>query len=272
MTAPDVGETAGSQFMLNMLALFAEFEHSLICERIRESVHARRRSGRRLSGKPPFGYDLDEDTKDLIVNRGEARRAAKFFHLAADGQTPRQIAAYANKRRWATKTYVSRSTAERLGGNPWTARQILELLRNPVYAGCLRDEDGGWRPGRHQAIVKTALFGEVQSIIDARRPTTRNRQSLELPLKGKVFCAKRGRVMSPHVLHNRHNPHIRYVHYRCRSQAGGRPPCIVLSCQSRLCESVLSMAALPGVPLPERPDAPVFLALRYDHRALSGRN
>ncbi len=225
VTAPMLGESASSQFMLNLLASFAEFEHSLISDRIQESIRARRRGGRRLSGKPPFGYDLDKTTKGLIVNADEARKVRKLFRRAIDGQTPRQIAEYANKRGWTTKLHISRSSGKHLGGNPWTARQILELLRNPVYAGCLRGETGGRRPGDHPAIIKPEQFDEVQSRIDARRPATRKRQSLDLPFKGKVFCGECGRVMSPHVVHNRQKPHIGYIHYRCRSQAGGRPPC-----------------------------------------------
>ena len=225
VTAPMLGESASSQFMLNPLASFAEFEHSLISDRLQESIRARRRGGRRLSGKPPFGYDLDASTKGLVVTAGEARKVSEFFRLAAAGQTPRRIAEYATKRGWTTKAHISRSSGKHLGGNPWTARQILELLRNPVYAGCLRGEAGGQRPGNHPAIVTPERFDEVQSVIAARRPATRKRQGLDLPFKGKVFCGECGRVMSPHVVHNRQNPHIRYVHYRCRSQAGGRPPC-----------------------------------------------
>jgi len=225
VTAPMLGESASSQFMLNLLASFAEFEHSLISDRLQESIRARRRGGRRLSGKPPFGYDLDASTNGLMVNAGEARKVSEFFRLTAAGQTPRQIAEYATTRGWKTKTHISRSSGQHLGGNPWTARQILDLLRNPVYVGCLRGETGGRRSGDHPAIIKPEQFDEVQSRIDARRPATGKRQSLDLPFKGKVFCGECGRVMSPHVVHNRQNPHIRYVHYRCRSQAGGRPPC-----------------------------------------------
>lgn len=225
VTAPSLADSATSHFMLNILASFAEFEHGLISERIKESVRGRRRRGQRLSGKPPLGYDLPEQGKELVVNDDEGRKVRKLFQLAASGQTPRQIAEYANKRGWTTKVYVSRSTGKSLGGKPWTARQILELLRNPVYAGLQRDGKGGRRPGRHRAIVKPERFDDVQSLIDSRRPATRERHKHDLPLKGKVFCTACGRVMSPHIICNRHKKHIRYMHYRCRSHAGGRPPC-----------------------------------------------
>ena len=113
VTAPMLGESASSQFMLNLLASFAEFEHSLISDRLQESIRARRRGGRRLSGKPPFGYDLDASTNGLMVNAGEARKVSEFFRLAADGQTPRQIAECATKRGWTTKANTSVATCGR---------------------------------------------------------------------------------------------------------------------------------------------------------------
>ena len=80
-------------------------------------------------------------------------------------------------------------------------------------------------PGTTGAFVDAGLFTAVQSVLDARRSSTRERHNVDVPLKGRVFCAGCGRVMSPHVVHNRHHPHSGYVHYRCRSHAGGRPPC-----------------------------------------------
>jgi DNA invertase Pin-like site-specific DNA recombinase len=224
VTAPHLSDSTTSQLMLNLLASFAEFERGLISERIRDSFRGNRRSGRRLTGKPPFGYDLWEHSKDLVVNRGEARKVREFFRLAAAGQTPRQLAEHASARGWTTKTYVTRS-GRRMGGHPWASRQVLDLLRNPVYAGCLRDRDGR-RSGRHRAIVRTALFDTVQGLLDARRPSASDRRRrCDLPFRGRIFCAQCGRPMSPHTILKPGQPHIRYWHYRCRSHAGGRPPC-----------------------------------------------
>lgn len=149
-----------------------------------------------------------------------------FFRLAAEGRTPREIAEYAGKHGWLTKRYRSKRSGKTLGGNAWTPRQVLDLLRNPIYTGCFRDPEDGRRPGDHKAIIDENVFDKVQARIDARRPSRRKpRQSTDFILKGKVFCGQCGRVMSPHTILNRHNRKIRYWHYRCRSHAGGRPPC-----------------------------------------------
>jgi hypothetical protein len=155
VTAHGLGQSATGQLMPNLLASFAEFEHGLISERIRESICARRRGGRRLSGKPPLGYDLDKHTRGLVVNAIESRRVRAFFRLAAAGQTPRQIAEYANARGWTTKVYLARNTGNRLGGGPWAACQILELLRY-VHYRC-RSHAGGRPPCKGVAVPAEQL-------------------------------------------------------------------------------------------------------------------
>lgn len=58
------------------------------------------------------------------------------------------------------------------GGNPWTARQVLATLSNPIYLGKITDGDR-LRDRVHKALVPEALFAEVRSRIEARR-TRRN--------------------------------------------------------------------------------------------------
>lgn len=55
--------------------------------------------------------------------------------------TPSAIAGYANALRWTTG-----------GGNSWTARQVLAILRNHVYAG-LVTHDSRLRQGCHPAQI-----------------------------------------------------------------------------------------------------------------------
>jgi len=45
-----------------------------------------------------------------------------------------EIADAANAKGWRTKQTTARRTAERRGGNLWTARQVLAMLRNPASA------------------------------------------------------------------------------------------------------------------------------------------
>ena len=62
----------------------------------------------------------------------------RMFQWAEAGMTPSVIAGYANALRWITGA-----------GNPWTARQVLAILGNHVYAGLVMH--GSWlREGCHR--------------------------------------------------------------------------------------------------------------------------
>lgn len=130
--APDLGNSANDTFLLNLMGIVAEFEHDLIKARLADNRAARKRKGLRLSGPPPFGYDIDPRTKQFIVNPDEATKVEAFFACAADGMLPSAIAAMANEQGWRTKRRVIQRTGKTAGGGPWTPRQILFLLQNPT--------------------------------------------------------------------------------------------------------------------------------------------
>ena len=85
-----------NRFLRHILAAFAEFERDMIATRIAESRAYLRKHGRRLAGPPPFGYDADPITKQLVPNKAEARRVRAMFKRAVGGQTPSQIAERVN--------------------------------------------------------------------------------------------------------------------------------------------------------------------------------
>ncbi len=194
----------------------------MIASRIADSRAHLKAEGRRIAGALPYGYDADPVTKQLVVNRDESGIVRWMFELAAAGRRPLDIAEDANRRGWRTKTTVARRTEKQRGGNLWTARQVVAVLRNPVYCGLFRD-GAGIRIGNHEPIIKGDLFDVVGRRLESRRTRTPGRRfEIDWPLKGRVRCAACGRAMSPHTV--RHGNCI-YRYYRCRSTAGGRPPC-----------------------------------------------
>ena len=223
VTAPELGSAATDTFLLNMMATFAQFERDMIRSRLADTRATLRRHGRRLAGMLPFGYDADPVKKQLVVNPDEARRVEAIFQMAADGMPPSEIAAAVNEMGWKPKRHTARRTGRVTGGNAWTPRQVLSLLSNPVYLGLFAHE-GGTRPGRHQPIVPRELWDLAQAQIAERRTSRRSRRKdgLFWPLRGKIRCPHCGRTMSTHTTRR---GNILYRHYRCRSHAGGRPPC-----------------------------------------------
>jgi hypothetical protein len=96
-------------------------------------------------------------------------------------------------------------------------------LANPIYRGLIRTANGT-ALGTHESIISVELFEHVRENIAGRRVSTTPRVSpkFDWPLRGIVVCGQCTRTMSTSVIHH---CHIRYRHYRCRSHAGGRPPC-----------------------------------------------
>jgi site-specific DNA recombinase len=215
VTAPQIGSTAQDSLILNLLSIFAEFERDLIAARIADARKTLKRQGRRIGEAMPIGYDADPYTKQLVINPQEQRQVRAMFEMAAEGFTPSQIAQMANAKRWRTKTRSGLRSGKTTGGNPWTARQVLAMLSNPIYMGKIADVDQ-LRNGIHIPIVPEALFAQVKAHISSRRtrrPGRKERPSF-WPLKRLIRCTQCGRIMSTHI--TRHGSKL-YRYYRCRS-------------------------------------------------------
>jgi hypothetical protein len=196
-------------------ALYSE----MIGARIADARSRLKSKGRRIGGAVPYGYDADPRTKQLIVNAREAEAVRWMFEVAASGMRPTAIAESANSRGWRTKIMVARQTEKRRGGNLWTARQVVATLSNQVYIGRLNNG----ATGLHEALVKPELFDAAAEQLRSRQTRPPGRKyEIQWALKGIVVCAACGRGMSPHTVRYRN---IIYRYYRCRSTAGGRPPC-----------------------------------------------
>lgn len=218
VTDPALGTSATDMLVLNILGSFAEFEREMIRDRLADTRAAMKRKGLRVAGKVPYGYTTDPHTKQLVVLRQQAKRVRAFFEWAADGQTPTEIVTTANARRWLTNP-----SAAKPSGGRWTPRQVADILANPIYQGQIHTTNG-LAPGTHEAIITMETFERVRAMIASRRVSTtpHGKGLFDWPLRGLVMCGRCGRTMSTSVIHH---CHLRYRHYRCRSHAGGRPPC-----------------------------------------------
>jgi site-specific DNA recombinase len=152
-------DDATSQLHLHILALFAELERDMIAERLRDGRAVRHARGMRVAGRVPLGYLADPATKQLIVMPAEAETVRCMFASADMGEAPARIAANANETGVVGKS-----------GRPtrWSAKFVLRILRNPVYAGLLPDGS----PGAHDAVVSRDLFDRVGAAILGRRTRT----------------------------------------------------------------------------------------------------
>jgi site-specific DNA recombinase len=119
------------QLLLQIRGAVAEYERTLITERMRRGRHARLRAGTLLPWtRPPFGYRLDpgrpRDAAAVRVEPGEAALAAQLFDWYLEPQaTLYQL----------TVRLAELGAATPTGKPRWTVASVRGILRNPAYAG-----------------------------------------------------------------------------------------------------------------------------------------
>jgi site-specific DNA recombinase len=113
---PEFAVGAEGRLLRHILGSFAQFEHELIVGRLAETRTYLKKHGRRLAGPPPYGYDADTTTKQLVPNKKEARRVRAIFARAAAGELPSEIARKADRRGWTTKQRLSKRSGRMVGG------------------------------------------------------------------------------------------------------------------------------------------------------------
>jgi len=145
--------------------------------------------GERAAERVPLGYAADLKTKQLVIVEAEAAVVRWFFTEAGSGKPTAELVTRANALRLVTKNGKR---------DNWSARAVLRLLRNPVYAG--RRPDGA--PAVHTALIPADLFERAQNAIAARKTratTTRLKvDEREDPflLRGLLLCQRCDRTMT----------------------------------------------------------------------------
>jgi site-specific DNA recombinase len=67
--------------MLQMLGVFAEFEHATIIDRISAGIERRAKEGRWFAGRPPFGYTFSNEQRLLVPDPVKAPVVQRIFTL-----------------------------------------------------------------------------------------------------------------------------------------------------------------------------------------------
>jgi len=194
-----------------VLLSFAQFERELIAERTRDKMAAARRKGKWSGGLPVLGFDVDAQTKKLVVNEAEAARVRAIFALYLEHRGLLPVMEELARRGWCTKQ--TRTSAGRLrGGRPFGRSSLYRLLTNVTYIGQVRYR---WEihPGEQPAIVDRAVWQQVQSLLahNGQTQAALRAQSRAL-LQGLLHCRPCGCAMTPAQVTRGHR---RYRYYTC---------------------------------------------------------
>jgi site-specific DNA recombinase len=199
------------QLLLQIRGAVAEYERTLIAERMRRGRQARLRAGTLLPWTTaPFGYRLDPGRPRLAsavrVDPGEAALVAQLF----DWYLEPQGTLYRLARR-----LTDLGVATPRGGPRWNTASVRGILRNPSYAGRALSNRTRVAPARGRksamlpagpgishaprpeedwitvpvpAIVSEEAFAQVQAKLDANQQTAARNTRHQYLLRALISC------------------------------------------------------------------------------------
>ena len=119
-----------SEFLLTLLAAFAESESQSISTTQKWSIRRRFQSGTYKGGKVPYGYRRDK--KGYVIHSKEAEIVKRIFNMLCDGKGTLVIARELNEDKVPTWT-ESYKGLEAQG--KWRSNSIIAIARNEFYTG-----------------------------------------------------------------------------------------------------------------------------------------
>ena len=205
----DTSDSMG-RLVLNILLTFAQFERELAGERIRDRYEEKRRRGLFPGGCPPIGYLVQRGRLVLDPKRAEAiRRLFLDFPTMTASALAKRLAAEG----FTTRMYVGRHGEARGGQKLW-GYQILQILRNPVYAGyCFRR--GELVQAQIEPLITLSQWQRVQELAQARLTPARDTDTNFL--LGILFD-ELGRPMRVRSSGQGRSPRVR--HYQSKAATG----------------------------------------------------
>ena len=217
------GDTNIGKYMRNVT--FAQNElYAKECEtRIRDSLFTRASQMKHCGGKPPLGYDVN-DNGNLVINKKEAEIVKNIFNMYEYGYSYTQMADELNSKGYKNKN-----------GKPFSKSSFAGILQQEKYVGMYvwnktdkKDINGRYNSRRHKdiseqvrktdgcpAIIADEQFERVNCIMQKKREHNgynKNRNHYMLSNLKILKCAKCGAYM----IGARNNSHGReYDVYYC---------------------------------------------------------
>jgi site-specific DNA recombinase len=204
------------RMMLNVLMTFAQYEREVITERIRDKVAAAKRRGKYCGGVPILGYDVDRESKKIIVNPEEAKVVQYIFRRFIQLGSAKSMGRELNEQGYRTKSWTTKKGKVRKGVK-WNTGHVYRLLNNRVYIGEIVHKDQSY-PGEHEAIVDRKTWDKVHAVLADNKPVkvSMARTKMVAPLKGVIRCGHCGCAMGPTYTRNNDR---RYTYYICQKDA-----------------------------------------------------
>ncbi|MBN1921166.1 MAG: recombinase family protein [Anaerolineae bacterium] len=222
-------------------AVIAEYERLKIAERNKRGRRNIVRRGQIMlhGNKPPFGYRLSEDGKELIPYLPEAEIVQIVFQWYTQGDehgerlSSRAIAKRLSEMQVPSWSDIRRKDIDRCskkrGYGEWGGHMVLKMLHNETYKGTWyyaqrKGKTSKWQHNPRQewislevpALVSTEIWERAQSQASDNAFKARRNVKYEYLMRRRMTCKICGYGISAASI--RSNSKL-YKYYRCNSQA-----------------------------------------------------
>lgn len=210
----DTSSATGRMF-IQLLGVFAEWERSVIGERVVIGMEQRAKTGL-YSTRRVLGYDYHSDTKSFTINEAEAKIVKLIFNLHNQGKGYTAIAKILNTSGYKTKE-----------GNCFSNHSLCYLVNNGwYYCGKFRYTAKGKEPQILDAvnippILTYEEFMKSQKIRNANYSKAKKYGTDEFIFKGRVYC-QCGAVLRTVTSGTKTRLNSNYRYYVCRRFKEGR--------------------------------------------------
>jgi len=247
VTQPYDSDKPEGLMMESLLEAMAEYYSRNLALEVEKGKRENALKGLHIGGVPPLGYDVNPQTKRLIINPYEAEAVKLIFGMYLDGFSYGEIVKKLSHSGYKTKQ-----------GGEFVTNSLHNVLRNPKYTGLYTysrsepknvdnkrnghrykaDEDVIKVEGGCPAIVSRDDFEQVQKRMESRkRKPASYRAKRDYLLTGRVFCGQCG---TPYVGNCRpaKKDHPEYLSYRCNNRTK-RPRCSGWEIRKELLEGIV---------------------------------
>ena len=186
------------KMLVQVHALVAQFERDMIIENVNLGLAQKRREGKPLSPKVPFGYRFSPGK--LVPVEAELKIVRYIYDLYLTGEFGyKKIVQELNKRNFI------------FNDRPFVPTDIHRILSNKTYYGVFNGgEVGGEYRGSHATVISEAEYAAVQKIRKRRqvaKVSTRKNW-----LRQKLTCPCCNQKLTPKM---KRNNKIEYHYYYC---------------------------------------------------------
>lgn len=216
-----------SVIMESVLEGMSEYYSQNLAREVMKGMRETALQCKHTGGKPPLGYDIDPETKKLVINSQEAETVRLIYEMYSNGQGYSAILKRLHEEGRKTKN-----------GNDFQKNSLYSILTNGKYQGTYIYNRSAAKSGlgtrnTHQSksaediiavdggcpqIVDSDTFIKVQKRIAGNRHAGgRGNAKNHYLLSGKVYCKECGRAMVGNTRRSGRNKEI-YITYRCPSK------------------------------------------------------